>query len=72
MNPTYGTPCRCGDTKTWHPECYKDVPIADFLRSGYKPVATVQKHTGSLGDMAIIVWTGEQPPEGTILYARKT
>lgn len=34
-----------------------------------KPVAVIKKHTGSLGDMAIIMWLGEQPPEGTLLYA---
>ncbi len=33
-----------------------------------EPVGAVAKHTGSLKDMAIIVWTGEQPPEGTKLY----
>ena len=44
---------------------------AAFLRqcAAQEPVATVKKHTGSLGDMAIIVWTGEQPPEGTPLFA---
>lgn len=31
-------------------------------------VAKIQKHTGSLKDMAIIVWTNEQPPEGTKLF----
>lgn len=30
-------------------------------------VGVVQKHTGSLKDMAIIVWTGAQPSEGTKL-----
>lgn len=33
-----------------------------------EPVAEVKKHTGSLKDMAIIVWSGEQPAEGTKLY----
>lgn len=33
-----------------------------------EPVAEVKKHTGSLKDMAIIVWSGEQPAEGTQLY----
>ena len=36
-----------------------------------EPVAEVKKHTGSLKDMAIIVWSGEQPAEGTKLYAPK-
>lgn len=31
-------------------------------------VARVERHTGSLGDMAIIVWLRQQPPEGTPLY----
>lgn len=31
-------------------------------------VAEVKKHTGALKDMAIIVWTGDQPAEGTKLY----
>jgi len=35
---------------------------------GQEPVAVVRKHTGSLKDMAIIIWIGEQPPEGTKLY----
>ncbi len=33
-----------------------------------EPVAEVKKHTGSLNDMAIIVWSGKQPAEGTQLY----
>jgi hypothetical protein len=37
-----------------------------------KAVARVEKHTGALMDMAIIVWLGEQPPEGTLLYAGAT
>lgn len=44
----------------------------EFLRERLAvaaPVARVEKHTGSLRDMAIIVWLGEQPPEGTLLYA---
>jgi len=37
-----------------------------------KPVGEVETHTGSLKDMAIIVWCGDQPAEGTKLYkARK-
>ena len=36
-----------------------------------KPVGEVKKHTGSLKDMAIIVWSGEQPPEGAQLYSPK-
>ena len=35
------------------------------------PVGEVKKHTGSLKDMAIIVWTGQQPEEGTKLYSPK-
>ena len=35
------------------------------------PVARVEKHTGQFGDMAIIVWLGEQPAEGTVLYAKR-
>ncbi len=36
-----------------------------------EPVGEVKKHTGSLKDMAIIVWTGKQPEEGTKLYYPK-
>jgi len=36
-----------------------------------EPVGEVKKYTGSLKDMAIIVWTGEQLEEGTLLYAPK-
>lgn len=36
-----------------------------------EPVAEVKKHTGSLKDMSIIVWYGEQPAEGTQLYRAK-
>lgn len=36
-----------------------------------QPVGEVKKHTGSLKDMAIIVWTGKQPEEGTKLYYPK-
>lgn len=35
------------------------------------PVARVEKHTGQFKDMAILVWLGEQPAEGTILYAKR-
>lgn len=42
-------------------------PSAQAVQSA-KPIARVEKHTGSLKDMAIIVWLGEQPPEGTLLY----
>ncbi len=35
------------------------------------PIGEVKKHTGSLKDMAIIVWSGEQPAEGTKLYSPK-
>ena len=37
----------------------------------YKPVAIVKKHAGSLKDISIIVWTGDRPPEGEILYVEK-
>lgn len=36
-----------------------------------EPIGEVKKHTGSLKDMAIIVWSGEQPAEGTKLYSPK-
>jgi hypothetical protein len=39
------------------------------LSSELVPVARVEKHTGQFKDMAILVWLGEQPAEGTILYA---
>lgn len=61
----YGDPCLCGNKTEWHPECYAGMPIQSPLRE----VARVERHTGSLKDMSIIVWIGEQPPEGTILYA---
>lgn len=35
------------------------------------PVARVEKHTGQFKDMAVLVWLGEQPAEGTILYAKR-
>jgi len=35
------------------------------------PVGVVTKHTGSLKDMAIIVWHQDQPAEGTELYAAR-
>lgn len=35
------------------------------------PVARVEKHTGQFKDMAILIWLGEQPAEGTILYAKR-
>jgi hypothetical protein len=34
------------------------------------PAAKVEKHTGQLKDMAIVVWLDKQPPEGTILYMK--
>ena len=34
------------------------------------PIGEVKKHTGSLKDMAIIVWSGEQPEEGAQLYIK--
>jgi len=36
-----------------------------------KPTGVVTKHTGSLRDMAIIVWHQDQPAEGTELYAAR-
>ena len=38
----------------------------------FKPVGCIVRHTGSLKDMAIIVWNDgqAQPPEGTILYIK--
>lgn len=36
-----------------------------------EPVGEVKRHTGSLKDMAIIVWAGQQPEEGTKLYSPK-
>ena len=35
-----------------------------------EPVGEVKRHTGSLKDMAIIVWSGEQPEEGAQLYIK--
>jgi len=35
------------------------------------PIGEVKKHTGSLKDMAIIVWSCDQPAEGTKLYSPK-
>ena len=47
-------------------------PDDDALKAWLgEPVGEVKKHTGSLKDMAIIVWTGKQPEEGTNLYAPK-
>ena len=43
----------------------------DEANSWFKPVGIVKRHTGDLKDMAIIVWTGDQPPEGEILYMKK-
>ncbi len=37
----------------------------------FHPVGRVEKHTGSLKDMAIIVWKGWQPEEGTVLYTKE-
>ena len=42
----------------------KQEPVKD------EPVAVVQKYTGSLLDMAVIIWTDAQPPVGTKLYTR--
>ena len=40
----------------------------------FQPVGIIARHTGSLKDMAIIVWNEgqSQPPEGTILYIKKS
>ena len=35
-----------------------------------EPIGEVKKHTGSLKDMAIIVWSDEQPEEGAQLYIK--
>ena len=47
-------------------------PDDDALKTWLgEPIGDVKKHTGSLKDMAIIVWSGEQPAEGTKLYSPK-
>lgn len=47
-------------------------PDDDALKAWIgEPIGEVKKHTGSLKDMAIIVWSGEQPAEGTKLYSPK-
>ena len=47
-------------------------PDDDALKAWLgEPIGEVKKHTGSLKDMAIIVWSGEQPEEGTKLYSPK-
>ena len=43
----------------------------EVLGSILVPIARVEKHTGQFKDMAVIVWTGEQPPEGTVLYMER-
>jgi hypothetical protein len=43
-------------------------PEPEKAEDNPEPVAIVEKYTGSLMDMAIIIWTGEQPPVGTKLY----
>ena len=45
--------------------------LEGYVLCDAEPVAEVKKHTGSLKDMAVIVWTDEQPAEGTELYARR-
>jgi len=40
------------------------------LKAQQKPVGVVKLHSGSLKDIAVIVWHGKQPPVGTELYAR--
>lgn len=34
-----------------------------------EPIGRVERYTGDLHDMSVIIWLGEQPPEGTLLYA---
>jgi hypothetical protein len=41
---------------------------ASPLPEAAEPVARVEKHTGALRDMAVIIWLKDQPPEGTLLY----
>lgn len=48
---------------------HKADAVAAALHQTAKAVARVERHTGALKDMAIIVWLGEQPPVGTLLYA---
>lgn len=43
----------------------------EMLGAVLAPIARVEKHTGQFKDMAVIVWTGEQPPEGTVLYMER-
>jgi hypothetical protein len=45
--------------------------LSGLILCDAEPVADVKKHTGEFKDMAIIVWRGEQPAEGTPLYKAK-
>lgn len=49
------------------PEQRETLDAAQPAQAG-EAVARVEKHTGDLRDMAIIVWLRPQPPEGTLLY----
>ena len=56
----------------WIEEALATLPDDSALKTWLgEPVGEVKTHTGSLKDMAIIVWTGKQPEEGTNLYAPK-
>ena len=46
--------------------------LSKYILCDAEPVADVKKHTGEFKDMAIIVWRGEQPAEGTKLYKEGT
>jgi Mg2+ and Co2+ transporter CorA len=47
--------------------CY----LEQWEKDRFVQVGEVKKYIGSLKDMAIIVWSGAQPEEGTPLYTRK-
>jgi len=49
-------------------ECYVSIDPPMVTHPLQQPVGHVRKHTGEFKDMAIIVWTNEQPPEGAALY----
>jgi hypothetical protein len=51
---------------------HKADAVVAALQKDATPIARVERHSGALRDMAIIVWLGEQPPEGTLLYAGAT
>ncbi len=42
-----------------------------FIICDADPIAEVKTYTGSVKDMAIIVWCDEPPGEGTLLYKKK-